>query len=125
VNIFSRKSRLCPLALNICSTYRCRQINCGLVFFWGISFLLAFTNFSTIPICRIAKVSVFLLEDLFFFWRLAFHSTMKGNLKTGPAVPIMRSLMSCIKTWFPESPGETVQQIIGAQINFRNARIES
>ena len=47
--IFSKKSRFFLSGLSNSCTYQRRQINWGLVFFWGISFLLAFPFFSTIP----------------------------------------------------------------------------
>jgi hypothetical protein len=50
---------------------------------------------------------------------------MKGNLVTGPHIPIMQSLKSFIKTWFPEIPRGNVQQIFGVRHIFSNTCIES
>jgi len=50
---------------------------------------------------------------------------MKGNLMTGPNVPIMRSLTSFLKTLFPEISQDDVQQMIGAHHYFHSMCIES
>ena len=88
----------------------------GLVFCWRLPITVQFLR-------RIAKVSSFLLGNKLFFWRLAFHSTMKGNLITGPNIPIMRSLASFIKTWHREIL-EDMQQMIGEHHTFPSAQIE-
>jgi hypothetical protein len=75
VIIFTRKSRWCLLGLNNCTTYRCWQINWGLVFFWGISFFLASTNFRTIPMSNPSGIRF----SFGGFFRLAFHWTINGN----------------------------------------------
>ena len=93
----------------------------GLVFFWGISFLLAFTNYSTIPMQNCEGIC-FSFGRLVFILEMYFRSTMKGNLITGPGI---RSQISFIKTWFPEIPREDLQQIIGAHHSFHIPRMES
>jgi len=120
VNIFSRNSRLCSLGLNNCTTYGCWQENWGLVSFLGNCFLLAFANYSTTPIYN-RKGIQFSFGRLVFISEMDFHSTMKGNLITGPGVTAHSDHVKpnvIIKTWFPEIPRENVQQIIGVHHNF-------
>jgi hypothetical protein len=121
VNTFSKNSRLCPLGFNNCTTYWCWQINWGLVFFWGMSFLLAFTNYSTIPMQNCEGIC-FSFGRLVFILEMYFRSTMKGKFITGSGIRIQ---MSLIKTWFPKIPREDVQQIIGAHHNFHITCMES
>jgi hypothetical protein len=62
----------------------------GLIFFCRISFCLVITIFWYCSHVQLIRYPVFFLEIGYFgdwlFWRLAFHLTVKGNLKTGPSL---------------------------------------